>query len=233
MTDDARQQVYWENERRHRAYDHPVVEFFARQRVDRVMARWLDLSTVKSALDVGCGNGFSTYYVGERIPEVSAVDRSAHMLDRHPLRHTGRLRQADARKLPFDEDRFDLVYGWEILHHISDPRTVLAEMARVSRRYVLVAEPNRNNPAQFAFALADPEHRWVLRYSLAYMRSLFAASGLQVIRAAAGGWVFPNRTPGWLLPLLRPLPYRWPLGITNWVLGGKVAPGADRTREPQ
>jgi hypothetical protein len=28
-------------------------------------------------------------------------------------------------------------------------------------------------------------------------------------------------TPPWLLLILRKLPYAWPLGISNWVLGYK------------
>lgn len=219
MTDDEAQQAYWEDEHGHRGYDHPVVAAFARQRVAEVFCRWLDLGEVRTALDVACGDGFSTWYVGEHVAEVHGIDRSGRMLRRHPMFGTDRLVQGDVRELPFDDGRFDLVYAWEALHHVSNPQDVLAEMARVSRRYVLVAEPNRRNPAQLAFALADREHRWVLRYSLAYMRRVFARAGLHVLKAAAGGWIFPNKTPRWLLPALRRLPYWCPLGITNWVLG--------------
>jgi len=222
MTDDARQRVYWEKDHKFRTYDHPVVEFFARQRVKEVLGRWLDLASVRRALDVGCGDGFSTFYTSERIPEVFGIDQSSRMLSRHPLRDTGRLCQGDARELPFETGSFDLVYGWEILHHISDPGVVLAEMARVSRRYVLVAEPNRKNLFQFAFALLDREHRWVLRYSLAYMRRAFEVAGLRVTQMATGGWVFANKTPQWLLPLIGRLPYWSPLGTTNWMLGEKL-----------
>ena len=119
------------------------------------------------------------------------------------------------------DNTFDLAYGWEILHHIAKPEHVIAEMARVSRKYVLVAEPNPLNLVQFAFALADAEHRWVLRYRLPYMRGLFEKAGLQVIHASSGGWIFPNKTPMSLLPVLCQVPYRSPIGISNWVLGSK------------
>ena len=223
MTDDSLQQTYWEADHGHRAYDHPVVAFFASQRVERVAARWINLPAVHNALDVGCGDGFSTYYMSRRIPEIYAVDRSARMLARHPLADTGRCFQADARELPFEDARFDLVYGWEILHHVSEPHRVLAEMARVSRRYVLSAEPNRANPLQFGFALMDREHRWVLRYSLGYLRRQFEKAGLKVVRSGTGGWVFPNKTPRWMLGPLKRLPYWCPLGITHWVLGEKAS----------
>jgi hypothetical protein len=53
------------------------------------------------------------------------------------------------------------------------------------------------------------------------MRNLFEKAGLQIVHASAGGWIFPNKTPISLLPVLRHLPYRSPVGISNWVLGSK------------
>ena len=84
--DDDKQKEYWEENHGHRMYDHPVVEFFARQRIEQVAGKWLDLSTIKTALDVGCGDGFSTYYMNQHVEEVHAIDRSNRMLNRHPLR---------------------------------------------------------------------------------------------------------------------------------------------------
>ncbi len=220
MTDDEKQRVYWEAEHGFRTYDHPVVEFFARQRIAKTLD-WLDMDSVSNALDVGCGDGFSTYYMNEKIPDVIACDRSEVMLKRHPLYDQGKTVVADARELPFDDNSFDLVYGWEILHHISNPSTVLAEMARVSRKYVMVAEPNRSNIFQFGFALVDREHRWVLRYSRKYLRDRMREAGLDVLRTRSGGWIFPNKTPGWLMPILRRMPYWCPIGISNWALGCK------------
>ena len=186
--------------------------------MQQVFDAWLPRDHVRNALDVGCGNGFSTYYVAERIPDITAVDRSEHMLERHPLRGSANLLSADARHLPFEDNSFDLVYAWEVLHHIPDPSEVLREMARVSRRYVLVAEPNRYNPALFAYALADPEHRWTLRFSLNYMRRQCRQAGLRVVRADIGGWIFPNKAPLKLLPVLLRLPFWFPLATSNWVL---------------
>jgi ubiquinone/menaquinone biosynthesis C-methylase UbiE len=220
MTNDLRQHAYWEDEHGFRTYDHPVVRSFALQRINFVN-EWLKLKGLKNALDVGCGNGFSTYYLHEYVPDIWAADRSGRMLSQHPMRGTGKLSMTDAFNLPFVDNSFDLVYGWEVLHHMSNPQKALVEMTRVSRQYVLIAEPNRNNPAQLVNALLDPEHRWVLKYSLAYMRNLIEAAGLKIENSSCGGWLFPNITPLWLLPLIKKLPYKFPLGISNWVLGSK------------
>ena len=218
LTTDDRQQRYWEQDHGFRRFDHPVVRLFAEQRL-RHLASWVDLRQVRRALDVGCGDGFSSYYMAGRVAQVWATDRSRVMLTRHPLRHNGRIAASDARALPFAGASFDLVYGWEILHHVSEPARVVAEMRRVSRRYVLVIEPNRNHPAQFAFALADPEHRWVLRYSRGYLESVCRSAGLRIVKSATGGHIFPNRSPVWMARFAARLPYTSPVGISNWVLG--------------
>jgi SAM-dependent methyltransferase len=217
-TNDRRQRQYWERDHGFRPFDHPVVRLFAEQRL-AFLASLVDLASIRRALDVGCGEGFSTYYARRRVPEVWGTDRSTRMLAGHPLRGERRLVAADARALPYAAATFDLVYGWEVLHHVSAPETVIAEMARVSRRFVLVVEPNRYHPAQFAFALLDPEHRWVLRYSRRFLERLCRAGGVRVVSSATGGHIFPNRSPLWMARLAARLPYASPIGISNWVLG--------------
>ncbi len=44
-------------------------------------------------------------------------------------------------RLPFREGRFDAVVGVRLLAHVEEPRALLAEMARVSARFVLVDFP--------------------------------------------------------------------------------------------
>jgi len=218
--DNQQQLHYWQEEHGHREYDHPVVQHFAHQRLEYLNSI-IKLGDIESALDVGCGNGFSTYAISTKVSKIFGGDRSGYMLMRNPLKNQGCLSQFDAFYLPFPDNTFDFVYGWEILHHISHPEIVINEMQRVSRHYVLIIEPNRINPIQFAYALIDREHFWVLRYKLKYMKSLMRLAGLEVVHDSSGGYVFPNITPIWLLPFLSKLPYHSKFGISNWVLGSK------------
>ena len=89
-----RQRDYWESDLGHREADHPIVEGFSRQRWEHI-GRLLPLDQVKSALDVGAGNGFSTCYAPRGI-ECVATDGSVHMLRRHPDQD---LALADAQSL--------------------------------------------------------------------------------------------------------------------------------------
>jgi SAM-dependent methyltransferase len=139
------------------------------------------------------------------------------------MRPEGKLAAADVSALPFRAASFDLVYAWEVLHHVERPAAAVREMARVSTRWVLLAEPNRNNPAQALFALVDREHRWVLRYNRRYLCRVAEEAGLRIRVALSGGLIFPNRTPAPIAWLLSRLPYQSPFGISNLVLAEKTA----------
>ena len=218
-TDSERQRDYWEADTVHRDARHPVVEGFSRQRWAR-LATVIDLGAMRSALDVGAGNGFSSLYAPPHI-DVVATDGSWRMLSRHP----GRARViADAMALPFDDGAFDLVFCWELLHHVDAPWRALREMARVSRKNVLFFEPNPLNPAQFLFALYDREHRWVLRFSRAYVIDQVRRAGLRALTFERCGLIFPNMTPYPLFRLLQHVPFRVPiLGISQLVVAEKAA----------
>ena len=43
------------------------------------------------------------------------------------------LQVADAENLPFDDDRFDIVYSWGVLHHTPDTNKAVNEVLRVLR----------------------------------------------------------------------------------------------------
>jgi len=209
-----RQDRYWEEDTAHRPADHPVVAGFARQRW-RHAARLLPLDEIRTVLDVGAGSGFSAVHAPPHMG-FTCADRSRHMLARNPV---DRRSQADITALPFTDRAFDLVLCWEVLHHVPNPAEALGEMRRVSRRWLLIFEPNPLNLAQLLFALADREHRWVLRYSTRYIRQQLHRAGLRLRHHQRVGLIFPNRTPPWLFSLLDALPFRWPLcGISHLVV---------------
>jgi ubiquinone/menaquinone biosynthesis C-methylase UbiE len=84
-------------------------------------------------LDVGCGNGWSTFLfrkeghdaVGADLPagprEAQAVDRLLPYI------------AADVQQLPFDDETFDAVAMHAVLEHVPKPERALAESVRVLR----------------------------------------------------------------------------------------------------
>lgn len=89
-------------------------------------------------LDVGCGTGLYTAELAAVGTTVTGVDISPEMLAiaRERTKQFGQrvtFCQADAIRLPFPADRFDMVISVTALEFFQDPRACLAEMYRVVR----------------------------------------------------------------------------------------------------
>lgn len=85
-------------------------------------------------LDVGCGAGFLSNHLSKEGFDVTAVDLSGSSLEIAAKRDdTQRVKylQADAYELPFDDESFDVLTSTDFLEHVSEPRRVLKEVARV------------------------------------------------------------------------------------------------------
>ena len=78
-------------------------------------------------LEVGCGDGFGMYYMQE-FGGVFGCDISRPMLRRNPLRQF--VAEADIYRLPYADKSFDLVYCWEVMHHVKDMQDAIREMMR-------------------------------------------------------------------------------------------------------
>jgi SAM-dependent methyltransferase len=108
-------------------------------------------------IDVGCGLGWYGWqlrslgydWLGA---EVKAGDCAE--LSRLGLPH----RQVDGRTLPFADGEFDAALCVEVLEHIAEPRTFLAEVRRVAPRRLLVSVPNAELIAYLGPHLAVPWH---------------------------------------------------------------------------
>lgn len=91
-------------------------------------------------LDCPCGDGFYTAILARciRAGELVAADKSPHYLDRakdavRAVADAGRVRfeRADAYRLPFDDNSFDMVWCAQSMISLDDPVRALREMGRV------------------------------------------------------------------------------------------------------
>jgi ubiquinone/menaquinone biosynthesis C-methylase UbiE len=162
-------------------------------------------------LDVGCGNGFFSRAFMQDCDTVG-VDFSKAMLSRNPLSQKLLM---DANRLCFQDMAFDVVFCHALLHHVEDEGLVLREMRRVSKKYVVVLEPNRANPLMALFSALVPEERKAMRFSRAYLQDKLEQNGLKVSSYCAFGLLAPNKTPTFLLPLLKLFNFPQPLGMTH------------------
>jgi ubiquinone/menaquinone biosynthesis C-methylase UbiE len=99
-----------------------------------------------SVLDVGCGEGVLTHEWAERLGDRRIVgidldDPKLHAEWETRKRPNLELRAEEATSLSFADGEFELAAAIEVLEHVPRPEATLAEMARVSQRWLLVSVP--------------------------------------------------------------------------------------------
>ncbi|MDP8215693.1 MAG: class I SAM-dependent methyltransferase [Candidatus Euphemobacter frigidus] len=209
------QKDYWEREdlTRRRSPEHPVIAAYVLPKIN-VIRRYVNLTEQTRLLDVGCGNGFFTFYF-DKICDASGVDYSEKMLQMNPVKKTFLMEASD---LKFEDNSFDVLFCHALLHHVEDIDKVVREMRRVSKKYVIILEPNRNNPLMFLFSLIVREERKALKFSLSYLREIARKNGLHIVTSFSYGMTVPNKTPASLLPLASLFNFKYPFGMTNFVI---------------
>jgi SAM-dependent methyltransferase len=97
-----------------------------------------DRAAGKRVLDIGCGNGYVLWHYARHGAHVHGVDitETALALSRRRFELGGlkaEFRLTDGNTLPYPDKHFDIVCSMGVLHHIEDPRPMLAEARRVLR----------------------------------------------------------------------------------------------------
>lgn len=115
------------------AYDRRWAHYITRS-VDETMRR-LELRSGDKLLDVGCGTGVLLEAVCRRASpvRVTGLDLAMPMLRvaGHRLEAGRPLVAGDVMRLPFRTGTFQVIVSTSSFHYWSDPRTALAEIARV------------------------------------------------------------------------------------------------------
>lgn len=208
MLENNIQKNYWEGKEKrflircHRYIEgpeHPIFRAISEVTLGEIN-KHIKLDNDLRILDVGCGSGALTLPLSKISSRIIGIDFSDLMLKKNPCNY---LINADASLIPFKNESFDLVFCSDLLHHLRNPDAVVREMARTSRKYIILIEPDRNNLGNFIDSLITKEERLILRSSKKFLINLAEVIGLKIICCYSFGMLFPNVTPLWAIGILK------------------------------
>jgi len=100
-------------------------------------------------LDIGCADGYLTNWISQQWPtaKVTAIDVVQKLVKAGKKKYPQvNFRQSDCHRLPFKQNRFDLVTFYETLEHVKNPHQVVGEIYRVLKKNgTLIVELDSNN----------------------------------------------------------------------------------------
>jgi SAM-dependent methyltransferase len=117
----ARAREWADQEERHRPlYEHAI--------------RSLEIGEGMAVLDVGCGSGFFCRLAADAGARVTGIDAAAALVEIAKERVPGGdFRVGDLQFLPYPDDAFDAVSGFNAFQFAADPVAALVEAKRVAR----------------------------------------------------------------------------------------------------
>lgn len=136
--------------------------------------------------DLGCGDGYLSLAVADRVKKVIAVDLSSKMLQE--LRNKAASRnilnieaiEGNAVDLPLDDNIADVVCSNMLLHHIDDPNIVIGEIYRILKTggMVFAADLARHTNHEFSRSMHDTWNG----FTVSEMETWFKSNGFAKIK---------------------------------------------------
>lgn len=112
-------------------------KFWHTKKLNEVLKAIENTENPKKILDVGCASGWFISEIQKRYPRTLCYgidiydDAIKYARKRYPKI---KFNIADAHKIPYKDETFDIVVCTEVLEHVDDPGKVLTEIKRVLKR---------------------------------------------------------------------------------------------------
>jgi methionine biosynthesis protein MetW len=149
----------------------------------------LDLVRSGTVLDLGCGDGLLLSLFKEKGVSGAGLDISEKGVAKAKAKGLDVMVCDFSAKIPFADRSFDNVVILDVLEHVYDPKSLLAEAARVSRVAVVAGVPNFNSlPARIQTLLGRvpennlPKKGHIYWFNYPVLVSMLRDTGLRLDR---------------------------------------------------
>ena len=156
-----------EGERYTHGYHKAIVGSYSQRTAEECAAFLLPhLNSETVMLDLGSGPGTITAGLARRVRQVTGLDISTGMVEsarRHVARQgitNASFLTGSAYDLPWDDNRFDVVYAHQILQHLAEPLHALREAGRVLKPGGLLAVRDADYGTMVHGPTEPALHRW-------------------------------------------------------------------------
>lgn len=155
-----------------------------------VLEQLLNLKSIKTWLDIGCGYGFLLRWLSDRGIHADGVELS-HQEAEHAKAQGLRVHNTFLSQSGLQKNHFDVVSSFEVIEHISAPRAFLAEMAEYVKPggYLVVMTDNFESAAARKLQAGFPKwipHSHISHFGPESLRNCIAGiPGLTIEKEAA------------------------------------------------
>ncbi|HLV40392.1 class I SAM-dependent methyltransferase [Xanthomarina sp.] len=102
----------------------------------------LKANKIESAHEIGAGEGRSTMRLRKTIPNLTASEYVDHLVELAKRNNpSSTIFQESVYSLKYQNSSVDLVFLLEVLEHLDFPEVALAEIKRVSKKYLILGVP--------------------------------------------------------------------------------------------
>lgn len=112
--------------------------FFAQENGAELFSKLIDYKALagKKVLEIGCGAGAITARLAKCGAQVTAVDLTPTAVELTQARFRlnnlkGDILQMDAESLEFEDNTFDFVWSWGVIHHSENTERIVSQIYRV------------------------------------------------------------------------------------------------------
>jgi len=102
----------------------------------------INLNPDDKILDAGCGKGlFANYFRGENL---YGIDLNPKNVKKAKTKNYREVRIGSVLKLPYKDKSFDKTICMEVIQFIDNPKQLLKELLRVTKKEIIITSPNQN-----------------------------------------------------------------------------------------